>query len=54
MANNIEIFDNYEKNRKTFTGSFPMFISNVICDTGFSEEEFQQSLEFQLSLIKED
>jgi len=54
MAKNIEILDNYEKNGKTYTGSFPMFVSNVICDTGSSEDEFQQSLEFQLSLIKED
>lgn len=54
MVKNIEILENYEKNGKTYIGSFPMFVSNVICDTGSAEEEFQQTLEFQLSLIKED
>lgn len=50
MAVNIEILDNYEKNGKTYTGSFPMFISTVVCEVD-SEENLQQD---QLLLIQEE
>ena len=49
MATNIEILNDYEKNGKTYTGSFPLFISTVVCET--STEEDQEDL---LSLIQED
>jgi hypothetical protein len=49
MATNIELLDNYEKNGKTYTGSFPLFVSTVVCET--ATEEDQEDL---LSLIQED
>jgi hypothetical protein len=49
MAINIEILNDYEKNGKTYTGSFPLFVSTVICE--IASEETQEDL---LSLIQEE
>jgi hypothetical protein len=53
MAIRVEIFDSFEVNGNTFTGSFPVFSSNVVCST---EQQVDAAAQFgqQLEQISED
>lgn len=40
MAIKVEIFKTYEINGKTFTGNFPIYASDAVCETETDEEQF--------------
>ncbi len=53
MATNIKILTVYELNQQTYRGSFPIYVSDVICDVD-ATEDFQSQLQLQLAEIAED
>jgi len=53
MATNIKIYDSYEVNGKTYKGSFPVYVSDAICEID-PTKQFESDLEKQLKEISED
>jgi len=53
MAIKIEIFDSYEINGKTYTGSFPIYSSDAVCAKP-SYIDYENQLQLDLQETKEE
>lgn len=53
MASKIEIYNSFELNGKTYTGDFPVFVSEAICPVQ-EEDTFENEIEQQLKEISEN
>jgi hypothetical protein len=42
MAIKVEIFKNYELNGKIYSGNFPIYSSDAVCENLFDEEDIQE------------
>jgi len=53
MATNIKVFNTYELNNTLYRGSFPIYVSDILCEVETSED-FQSAIDAELAEISED
>lgn len=53
MAIRVEIFNNFEINGNTYTGSFPIFSTDAICSVE-QKEDVQSQIQKDLETIAEN
>ena len=42
MAIKVEIFKNYELNGKFYSGNFPIYSSDAVCENSFDEQDIPE------------